>query len=271
MLSSELLDYYYDEYPQIEEAFQAELDKSLKPRSRELRFDLVRELDLPANSVTLDVGCGEGRYAFELAQRFGFTVHGSDPVAAHIAICNDELAKQPVEIRDRVSFTQASITALADDNESIDFVWCYDVFEHIAELNEAFTECYRVLKPGGYMLVYSQFATDKLEPKEAKFIFDTMGFIATSANPRNLEAAYEKAGFKQTRMVELYGEQEEYNEENNASVGRHILHASRLLRDPEHYIKLFGETAYKIMLGDCFWHIYPMIGKFSPRLYILQK
>ena len=271
MLSNDFLDYFYKEYPQIEETFQTELDKSLEPRSRELRFDLVKELNLPSGSIALDVGCGEGRYAFELAERFGFTVYGSDPVKAHIAICNYELTKQSTEVQERVIFAQSQITALSNDSESIDLVWCYDVFEHVAELDEAFAECYRVLKPGGYMLVYSQFATDKLEPIEAEFMFDTMGFISTSAHPQNIEASYEKIGFKKSKMIELLSEWEEYSEESSASVGRHILHVSRLLRKPEQYIEQFGETAYKIKLADCFWHIYPMIGKFSPRLYILQK
>jgi len=46
--------------------------------------------------------------------------------------------------------------------------------------------------------------------------------------------------------------------------------AARLLRDPERYIARFGRPAYDVMLGDCFWHIYRMIGKLSSRIYVLQ-
>ncbi len=137
MLTNEFLDYYYEEYPQIEEAFQEELDESLHPRSRELRFEVVKELKLPENSIVLDVGCGEGRYAFELAKRFGFTVHASDPVPAHIRICKEALATQPADIRDKVDFVQGSITHLTNTADSIDLVWCYDVLEHIDQLDRA--------------------------------------------------------------------------------------------------------------------------------------
>jgi hypothetical protein len=49
-----------------------------------------------------------------------------------------------------------------------------------------------------------------------------------------------------------------------------LLHAARLLRAPERYIAQFGQVAYDIKLGDCLWHIYRMIGKLSPRIYLLS-
>ena len=66
----------YDDYPRIEEAFQQLLDNSLNPRGPDSLFDLVGALELPTNGVAVDVGCGEGRDAIELARRFGLRVHG---------------------------------------------------------------------------------------------------------------------------------------------------------------------------------------------------
>ena len=31
-----------------------------------------------------------------------------------------------------------------------------------------------------------------------------------------------------------------------------------------------GHDAYEIMLGDCYWHIYQMLGKFSYRIYVAR-
>src|ERR1051326_1299770 len=62
----------YDAYPQVEEEFSAVLDQSLHPRGPDLLFDLVARLALPPGAVALDVGCGEGRQAVALHQRFGF-------------------------------------------------------------------------------------------------------------------------------------------------------------------------------------------------------
>ena len=50
-----------------------------------------------------------------------------------------------------------------------------------------------------------------------------------------------------------------------------MLHASRLLRDPERYVAQFGQAAYEIVLGDCLWHVYAMIGKLERRIYVLTN
>jgi len=44
-----------------------------------------------------------------------------------------------------------------------------------------------------------------------------------------------------------------------------------LLRDPERYRARFGEAAYEIMLGDCLWHVYAMLGKLERRVYLLTR
>src|SRR5436309_412342 len=76
----------YDAFPRIEEAFHAALDVSLQPRGPELLYDLVEDLGLPPRSAAVDVGCGEGKRTAHLAERFGFTVTGIDPVARHIEL-----------------------------------------------------------------------------------------------------------------------------------------------------------------------------------------
>jgi hypothetical protein len=42
-------------------------------------------------------------------------------------------------------------------------------------------------------------------------------------------------------------------------------------RDPAKYIDRFGRAAYDMMLGDCLWHVYALIGKFTRRVYILSS
>ena len=80
------LDQAYDAYPRIEEEFSEALDASLAPRGPGLLFDLVAGLGLAPGATAIDVGCGEGRHAVELARRFGLSVIGIDPVPRHIEI-----------------------------------------------------------------------------------------------------------------------------------------------------------------------------------------
>lgn len=118
--------------------------------------------------------------------------------------------------------------------------------------------------------MHQMFGTDRLEPGEAGWLFRTMGVVASSADPRRTEQAIAAAGLRVEQRWELGSEWGEHAEENGGSVGRKLLHAARLLRDPERYAARFGCAAYDIALGDCLWHVYRMIDKLSPRIYLLS-
>lgn len=267
------LELSYDAYPRIEEAFQAALDTSLRPRGPELLYDLVRDLRLPAGSIAADVGCGEGRHTVELAKRFGFTVTGFDPVQRHIELADKELAaaaEQRPELVRRVRFELGTAEALHVENGSVDLIWCRDVLVHVAALDVAYAEFRRILREGGRVLVYQMFGTDRLEPREARWLWKTMGVVPTSAEPDRTDAAIAAAGLQVEQCIDVGSEWGEWAEEQARKGSRKLLHASRLLRAPERYIAQFGQAAYDIMLGDCLWHVYGMIGKLSRRLYLLS-
>ncbi len=264
---------HYDAYPRLEEDFEAALDESLRPRGPELLYDLAGELGLPPGASVLDVGCGEGGHTLKLAERFGVVIRGLDPVGRHVEIANDELAAAAVhrpDLLERVSFTLGSAEQLPVEANSVDLIWCRDVLSHVPEPARAHAEFRRVLRDHGRVLVYQMFRTDRLEPREAGRLFDTMGVAAASADPHRAEAAIAAAGLRIDRRIEMGTEWGEYAEENSGKVGRKLLHAARLLRAPERYRSEFGQTAYDIMMGDCLWHTYRMIGKLSPRAYLLS-
>lgn len=264
---------FYDVYPRVETHFQAALDESLRPRGPGLLYDLVGGLGLPPGAEVLDVGCGEGSHTLTLAERFGFTVRGVDPVPRHVELANETLAAATVDrpaLGERVSFALGCAERLPIEDGSVDFVWCNDVLIHVADLDRAYAEFRRVLRDGGRALVYQMFGTDRLEPREAQWLFGTMGVVPSSAEPQRTEAAVVSAGLRIDDYVELGPEWGEYAEENGGTAGRQLLRAARLLRAPELFISRFGQAAYDIMLGDCLWHVYRMLGKLSPRVYLLS-
>jgi 2-polyprenyl-3-methyl-5-hydroxy-6-metoxy-1,4-benzoquinol methylase len=272
-LRRDWLEWSYDAYPRIEAEFQAALDASLHPRGPEALYDLVRDLQLPSGSSALDVGCGEGRHTLQLATRFGFAVHGIDPVARHIELANQALAEaatvQP-DLPEHVRFELGSAEDIPAADGSCDLIWCRDVLVHVADLDQVYASCRRVLRDNGHMLMYQMFGTERLEPREASWLWTTMGVVPESARPERTEAAIAHAGLRVEQCVELGSEWGEWFEEHDGHGTRHMLHAARLLRDPERYRAQFGPMAYELMLGDCLWHVYRMIGKLSPRIYLLS-
>jgi SAM-dependent methyltransferase len=249
----------FEEFPQIEEAFRAALDESLRPRSPELLYEIVEGFELPERSLVLDVGCGDGRHAYRLAERFGFTVVGIDPHPPH------------VEATPQVRFVLGAAEALPVDDGAADLVWCRDVLVHVADLEKAYAEFRRVLREGGRALVYQMFATDRLEPREAEWLWRALALAPGSGDPARTEAGIVAAGLRVDERIDLTTEWGEWSQERSGTVGRRLLHAARLLRDPERYRARFGRAAYEIMLADCLWHVYAMIGKLERRAYVLTR
>jgi len=257
------LDTFYDAYPAIEEEFSAALDQSLQPRNSGMLFDLVAGLGLPPGAVALDVGCGEGAEALELAERFGFSVTGIDPVPRHI-----DLAQ--AQARGKASFVLGTAECIPAEIDSADLVWCRDVLVHVADLAGACAEFRRVLKPGGRAVVYLMCGTDLLEPREAAWLWSTMGVVPASADAAQVEAAITEAGLRIDEHILVGSEWSEWSQENRDHGGRKLLHAARLLRTWGSFAERYGQDACDIMLGDCLWQIYAMIGKLARHVYVLS-
>jgi SAM-dependent methyltransferase len=258
-----VLEQLYDAFPRYEEAFHDALDESLHPRGPEVLFELVERMGLPPGSRAADVGCGEGRHSLELARRFGFSVVGVDPVPRHV-----EVARASAE--SGVRFELGAAEKLPLEEASVDLVWCRDVLVHVADLERAYLEFRRVLRPGGRALVYQPFAGPRLEPREAAWLWGTLGVVPASAEPSRAEAAISASGLRVDESIDL-SEWGESAEETSGKGGRRLLWASRLLRDPQRYLDRFGQAAYETMLADCLWHVYGMIGKLDRRAYVLTK
>ncbi len=119
------------------------------------------------------------------------------------------------------------------------------------DLGRVYREFRRVLKPGGRAVIYQIFATSGLEPGEAAFLLPVMGCSAPAMRPENTEAAIAAVSLRIDRRVVLGTQRGEYAQENGPRPGRHLLHAARLIRDPDRCISRFGQENYDIKSGDC--------------------
>lgn len=250
------LEHSYGEFPQVEDEFAAALDVSLAPRGPGVLFDLVAALGLPAGSVAVDVGCGEGAHSAALASRFGFAVTGVDPLPRHVGITRAAGVPAVVGSAERLPFAGGTF----------DLVWCRDVLVHVADLDLVYAEFRRVLRPGGRAVVYQMCGTDA----DLGWLFDVMGVVPASADPATTEAAISAAGLVVDQRVSLTTEWGEYAQETAGKPGRKLLHAARLLRGRDTFVYRFGQANYDLMLGDCLWHVYGMLGKLTRRAYVLS-
>ena len=118
-------------------------------------------LDVRPGMTVLDLGCGEGRHAFEAFRR------GAEVVAVDWGVHEVETTKRWLGAiaeageagragdggAARFEVVRGDLTALPVPDASIDRVIASEVLEHIPDDATAFAEIARVLKPGGRVAV----------------------------------------------------------------------------------------------------------------------
>lgn len=111
--------------------------------------DAVAAAGLQPNGATaLDVGCGGGLMAEEVA-RMGFALTGVDPSSASIETARSHAAAADLQIEYRVGKGEA----LPVGDAEFDFAYCCDVLEHVDSVAQVLSEIRRALRPGG-LFVY---------------------------------------------------------------------------------------------------------------------
>lgn len=245
-------------FDSIEEAFHRALDRTLDPRGPDSLFDIVAALDLPSGASVVDVGCGRGDHALELARRFEFDVIGVDPAPRHDDV-DRQLRDQPLE-RGSVEFFVGTAEALPLADASQDLVFCRESLMY-TDLDAAVREFGRVLRPGGRGLIYLVLTGPQMSDAEANDFNQRLG--GNWLRPSDVERALEAGRLQVTERIDFGGEWGERAQERDGAPGRRLLHAARLLREPDRYITEFGEQNYNIMLGDCLWHVYRLLGKLA--------
>ena len=100
----------------------------------------------------LDIGCGIGGPAFEMARTHGAQVTGIDLEAPLIA--RAETAASELGLSDRCTFEVVEAGPLDFPDQSFDIVLSSGAFTQIADKAGIFGESFRVLKPGGHVTCY---------------------------------------------------------------------------------------------------------------------
>lgn len=130
-------------------------DGKYKINRRQAQIDLIEELlnwsKIDRAEKIVDVGCGIGGSSLYLAEKYQAKVQGItlSPQQAKRAT---ERAKE-ANLAERVSFQVADALEMPFADNSFDLVWSLESGEHMPDKTKFLQECYRVLQPGGKLVM----------------------------------------------------------------------------------------------------------------------
>jgi 2-polyprenyl-6-hydroxyphenyl methylase/3-demethylubiquinone-9 3-methyltransferase len=183
------------------------LNTSLNPaRFPYFRDALVHLFDgSPSGKLALDVGCGGGLLAEEIA-RLGCRVTGIDPSTNSLATARTHATGAGLAI----DYQQGAGEALPFEPGSFDIVFCCDVLEHVSSVAAVVGEIARVLKPGGVFLydtinrtLVSKVAVIKLPQEWLKMAPPNFHLWEMFIRPSELLAALDGSGLDSREIVGL--------------------------------------------------------------------
>jgi tocopherol O-methyltransferase len=122
---------------------------------RQAQIDLIEEVlqwaEVETAANILDVGCGIGGSSLYLACKLNGDATGItlSPVQAARA----KQRAQDAGLSGRTDFQVADAQAMPFADDSFDLVWSLESGEHMPNKHQFLQECYRVLKPGGKLIL----------------------------------------------------------------------------------------------------------------------
>jgi cyclopropane fatty-acyl-phospholipid synthase-like methyltransferase len=177
------------------------------PNFNEALWNTNREMaalaDIKPGQHVLDAGCGVGGSSLFLAQQFNCQVKGITLSTKQSAIALQEIAKLKLEGQIDISIQDYTQTNFAD--ESFDVVWACESSCYAKPKTSFLQEAFRLLKPGGTLVVADYFLTESGIQDKNQFIRnwgDTWA-IEEFNTAENFIEPLDKLGFRLSNKVDF--------------------------------------------------------------------
>jgi ubiquinone/menaquinone biosynthesis C-methylase UbiE len=217
----------------------------------------------------LDLGCGKGREACELAQQLGCRVIGIDVLPMTLKLARDPVSKLGLE--SQVTLVCGSMHALPLPDACIDFIWCRDTLNHASEMAQTLAECARVLRPAGRMMNYSALKTDWLEPGEERRVLPPLGINPATLVDGQVSAALDAAGLRIIEHATTDQRASRYHEELEENGGRDVMRLARILHARGRVTALIGAEDYERLVAYYLWNSYYVTGKLIYGVWVVGQ
>ena len=118
---------------------------------------LATKAGIKEGDVVLDAGCGQGGSAIWLAKNYSVKVEGITLVPHQVEKANKHSRKN--NLINEVTFSVQDYTQTNFPNESFSVIWACESVCHALHKLDFYKEAYRLLKPGGRLVMVDYFRT----------------------------------------------------------------------------------------------------------------
>ncbi len=245
-----------------------ELDVSLEPPGPQQLYELSAPYLGPGMRI-LDVGCRDAWYLIRLAERFGITGVGIDPVPWHIDRATSAIAQAGLD--QQLTTELVGIEDFRAEPGSFDVVWCRDVLEVLPDLEAALSTMSCALAPAGTLIAYTNVLNGPPDPRETRQLHEPLGVVAANLVEADLESAFARHGLTVTEKHVIGTQWREHLEEHEQGVSRDLLRLARLRRSRDRVEAEYGEATYRLFEASTQWALHQFLGRLVPVVYVLSN
>lgn len=232
------------------------------PRSPSVLVDLIERVPPMAGSIAADLGSFDGKWAEQIAARFGCRVIPLD------------IAHRPIQhpLRRGLTRVRADMQALPFRSSSLSLAWCGDVLWLASVPLLVIDEIARILAPGGGAVVCTTLPTERLEPRERQEFFsalDTPFWWSLGRAP--IDAAIDRSPLEVVHEERFSPEiQESALAEADRDLLKDLVVLARLERERQAFEAMApGPWAARLRALSS-WAVYLLLGKLETRAWVLR-
>ncbi|MEH6940054.1 class I SAM-dependent methyltransferase [Bacillus sp. JJ664] len=165
------------------------------PGGFDLTKEMVKFLQITSNSSVLEVGCGSGKTALYLYEKYKCSIDTIDINDRMLIKAKKRFNKKKIPI----NLFQASAEKLPFQENVYDFIISESVTS-FTNVDKSLSEYARVLKKGGYLLAIEMTTEKPLTLREQRDIQDVYG-ISKTRTVKEWEHSLIKAGFGEYKII----------------------------------------------------------------------
>lgn len=154
----------------------------------------------PAGKRILDVGCGIGGPALEMAEVHGAHVTGIDLEAPLIERARKSAASRGLQ--DHCEFLTVDQGPFPFGDRSFDIVLSSGAITQTRGTRELIRDCFRVLRPGGWLTCYEWMRTDRPYSDDMLYWFEMEGLTYALETLESFGQIFRETGFSDVETVD---------------------------------------------------------------------